>query len=155
LYIHYHTALRIYGYPVGPNTWSSLSWQISRSYHVYFCIQRILDFLLFNHISTHRYSHVTHESKNVDKGKKHNLSVSKIKEWKFIYTTLHKVYNCLKTKKKRFITGNLILSQKCNQVSSFSFNVIRFRVSYKLHEETELSLPTHLISLRNQQHTRL
>lgn len=99
LYIHYHTVFRIYGYPVGPNTLSSLSWQIRRSYHIYFCIQRIfLDFPLFSHISTHRYSHLTHESKNVDKSKKHNLSVCKIKEWKFMYTTLHKFYNCLKIK---------------------------------------------------------
>jgi len=43
---------------------------------------------------------------------------------------------------------------KCNQGSALSFYVIRFRVSYKLHEETELSLATHFISLRNQQHTR-
>ena len=90
LYIHYHTVLRIYGYPVGPSTWSSLSWQICRSYHVYFCIQRIfLDFPLFSHISTHRYSHVTHESKNVDKDKKYNLSVSKLKRWKFQVSTVH------------------------------------------------------------------
>lgn len=112
LYVHYHTILRIYGYPVGPNTWSSLSWQMRRSYHVYFCIQRIfLDSLLFSHISTHRYSHVTHESKNVDKDKKYNLSVSKIKEWKFMYTTMYKIYNCLKIK-KWFMTGNLILSHE-------------------------------------------
>jgi hypothetical protein len=51
-----------------------------------------------SHISTHRYSHVTYELKNVDKGKKYNLSVSKIKELKFMYTTLHTFYNCLKIK---------------------------------------------------------
>jgi len=43
---------------------------------------------------------------------------------------------------------------KCNQGSAFSFTVIRFRESYKQHEGNELSLPTHHVSLRNQQHTR-
>jgi hypothetical protein len=56
LYIHYHTVLRIYGYPVGPNTLSSSSWQISRSYHVYFCIQR--NFFRLSSVQPHIHSQI-------------------------------------------------------------------------------------------------